>query len=94
MLHKQWELNDILFKCFVELIERENIKLWERNLLETVKMAVLSDDIVSSEGDGTVHELVVVLVNVRKQMEAKVGLAINGLGVACDSVNHVLCHLR
>ncbi len=57
-------------------------------------MAVLSDDIVSSGGDGTVHELVVVLVNVRKQMEAKVGLAVNGLGVASDSVDHVLCHLR
>ena len=52
-------------------------------------MAVLSDDIVSSSGDGTVHELVVVLVNVRKQMEAKVGLAVNGLGVASDSVDRL-----
>jgi len=57
-------------------------------------MAVLSNDVVGSCCDGAIHELVVVFVNVGEQMETEVRLAINGLGVASDGVDHVLRHFR
>ena len=62
-----------LFQCVVKLIECEYVESWEGNLLESVEMAVLGDDVVGSGGDGAVNELVVVLVDVGKQMEAEVG---------------------
>ena len=65
----------------------------EGNLLELVEMAVLGDDVVGSGGDGAVNELVVIFINVRKQMEAEIRLAVNGLGVTGNGVDHVLRHL-
>ena len=65
----------------------------EWNLLEAVEVAVLGDDVVGSSSDGAINELVIILVNVRKQMEAEVGLAVNGLRVAGDGVDHVVRHL-
>jgi len=56
-------------------------------------MAVLSDDVVGSGGDGTVHELVIILVNVGEKMETEIRLAVHGLGVAGDGIDHVLRHL-
>ena len=57
-------------------------------------MAILGDDVVGSCSDGAINELVVILVNVRKQMEAEVGLAVNGLGMTSNGVDHVLRNLR
>ena len=65
----------------------------EGNLLEAVEMAVLGHDVVGSGGDGAIDELVIVLVNVGEQMEAEVGLAVNGLGVAGNGFDHVVRHL-
>ena len=44
-----------------------------------VEVAVLGYDVVSSGSDGAVHKLIVVLIDVAKQMEAEEGLAINYL---------------
>lgn len=81
-----------LFQRIVKFIECEYVESWERNLLESVEVTVLGDDIVGSGGDGAVNELIVVLVDVRKQMETEIRLAVNGLGVAGDGVDHVLCY--
>ena len=58
-----------LLQQVIELVERQHIELRERNLLEVVEVAVLGDDIVGSGCDGTVNELIIILVDVRKQME-------------------------
>ena len=42
-----------------------------------VEMAVLGDDVIGSSGDGAVHEFIIVLVDVAKQMETEEGLTID-----------------
>ena len=57
-----------------------------------VEVAVLGYDVVCSGSDGAVHKLIVVLIDVAKQMEAEEGLAINYLRMVCYGFNHVVCH--
>jgi len=57
-------------------------------------MAVLGDDVVSSGGNGAVYELVVVLVNVAKQVEAEEGLSIDDQRMMRDGFDYIMRHSR
>ncbi len=57
-----------------------------------IEVAVLCDDVVGSGGDGAVHKLVVVLVDVAKKMKAEVGFAINNQWMMRDGFNNVVGH--
>ena len=58
-----------------------------------IEVAIFCDDVVCIGRDSAINELVIILVNVGKKMEVEVGLAVNGLRVAGDGVDHVVRHL-
>ena len=65
----------------------------EGNLLQMVEVTVLGYDVVGSGGDGTVHKLIVVLVDVAKQVEAEKGLAINYLRMVGNGFDYIVGRL-
>lgn len=67
----------LLFQRFVELVECQDVEPRERNLFQMVEVAILGYDIVGSGCNGAVYKLVVVLVDVAKQVKAEEGFAIN-----------------
>ena len=54
-----------LSQRLVKLVESQYVELGERYLLEAVEVAILSDYVVGSSGNGAVDKLVVILVQCR-----------------------------
>ena len=52
-------------------------------------MTVLSDDVVGSCRDSAIYKLVIVLVNIRKQVKTEVRLTIDSFGVTSNGIDHV-----
>lgn len=82
-----------LSQRLVELVESQYVELGERYLLEAVEVAILSDYVVGSSGNGAVDKLVVILVNVTEQMKMVVRLTVERFRVARNGLNHIVCHL-
>ena len=79
-----------LLQAIVELVKRQNGQTWEWNLFEMIEVAILRNNVVRTGSDGTIDELIIILVNVSKQVEVEVGLAIEGLRMAGNGFNHIV----
>jgi hypothetical protein len=60
----------------VKFVKSQHIKLWKRNLLKAVEMIVFGNNIIGTCCNSAINKLVVVLVNVGKQMKVIVRLSV------------------
>ena len=68
-----YKLEDCLIVTnFVKLVKSQHIKLRKGNLFKAVEMIVFSNNVIGTSGNGTINKLVIVLVNVGKQMKVVV----------------------
>ena len=61
-------------------------------MLQMVEMTVFSDYVVGIGCYGAVNEFIVILVDVGKQVEVKVGFAVYRLWMAGDGFHHIMGH--
>ncbi len=56
-------------QLFFKLIQRQDIQCRKWYLFKDIEMIVFCNYIISTSSNGTIHKLIIILINITKQME-------------------------
>ena len=58
------------------------------------EMTILCNNIVGICGNSAIHKLVIILIEVGKEMEAEIRLSVDGLRMTSNRLNYIMSHFR